>query len=84
MTPMRHAPPTDGPERWTYGGQPVQSSVADQAVRRAATLERGRTGRRPAGASPSFESQYGLLRDNYAAKPAFAVFAHLVSALGAP
>ena len=35
-------------------------------------------------ANPSFESQYGLLRDDYTPKPAFAVFADLVSSLGAP
>ena len=35
-------------------------------------------------ANTSFESQYGLLRDDYTPKPAFAVFADLVSSLGAP
>jgi hypothetical protein len=34
---------------------------------------------------PSFESQYGLLRDDYSPKPAFAVFRSLVARLsGSP
>jgi hypothetical protein len=35
-------------------------------------------------ASTSFESQYGLLRDDYAPKPAFDVFRSLVAKLSAP
>ena len=35
-------------------------------------------------ADTSFESQYGLLRDDYAPKPAFDVFRALVAKLGAP
>jgi hypothetical protein len=31
--------------------------------------------------STSFESQYGLLRDNYSPKPAFAVYRELVARL---
>ena len=35
-------------------------------------------------ADTSFESQYGLLRDDYAPKPALDVFRALVAKLGAP
>jgi hypothetical protein len=35
-------------------------------------------------ASSSFESQYGLLHDDYSPKPAFAVYQYLVAALGVP
>ena len=31
--------------------------------------------------SPSFESQYGLMRDDYTPKPAFAVYRKLVAEL---
>jgi hypothetical protein len=31
---------------------------------------------------PSFESQYGLMRDDYTPKPAFATYRSLISRLG--
>ena len=34
--------------------------------------------------SSNFESQYGLMRDDYTPKAAFAVYGKLVAALGAP
>jgi hypothetical protein len=33
---------------------------------------------------PNFESQYGLLRDDYSPKPAFSVFQRLIAQLGPP
>ena len=33
-------------------------------------------------ASPSFESRYGLMRDDYRPKPAFAAYRDLIATLG--
>ena len=69
----------------------MQAVVADAAVRAAHDVRaayhvtdlRWFDLRDADSANPSFESQYGLLRDDYTPKPAFGTFAALVARYGA-
>ena len=58
------------------------SAVAEVAESRRVTGYRWFDLRDADSASPSFESRYGLMRDDYSPKPAFGAYRDLIATLG--